>query len=305
MSVLIPINQRGMGLHVVGVQPDSKSVILSCNGIQNSLEDAKEMGRSISEKFGGRQVHVFHNPTTFTQYWDPKKRRSQENELVRTLALNIRRLQLEKKSMQIFAHSHGAVLVEKALCTISNAKGLGSKVTNKIEVHAFGGATVIPNRLAGKVHNYLFERDEIAKFGNVISGPQHIIETIESINRIMHEKRINRKEAINEKVRQEQSSLAPLDSQVSSENLEVAAKVKKYHSLFKRYNVLFLKSPAIEHPDYAELGATSFFENIKILGLNFCKGAFAIGCDILQNHTFASYVHIVDQIAKQEVRRMK
>ncbi len=305
MSTIVPVNQRGMRLHVVGDQPDSKSVILSCNGIQNSLEDAKEMGCSISEKFGGRQVHVFHNPTSLFQYWDPKKREQQETKLVKYLAFNIRRLLDGKESMQIFAHSHGTVLVEKALRAIRNAKGLGSKVTSKIEAHAFGGATVIPNRLAGKVYNYLFERDEIAKFGNVISGPQHILETIEAINRIMDEKGISRKEAINEKVRRGQSYPAPIDNQVLSENLEVAAKVKKYHSLFKRYNVLFLKSSAIEHPDYAELGATSFFENIKILGLNFCKGAFAIGSDIFQNHTFTSYAHVVDQIAQKEVRRMK
>ncbi|GAB5412213.1 MAG: hypothetical protein ChlgKO_13270 [Chlamydiales bacterium] len=294
MSALIPINQQGMGLHVVGVQSDSKSVILSCNGIQNSLEDAKEMGWSISEKFGGKQVHVFHNPTNFFQYLDSKKREHQEAKLVRALAVNIYRLLDGKESMQIFAHSHGTVLVEKALRVIDKVRGLGRKSTKKIEVHAFGGATIISNRLAGKVHNYIFERDEIAKLGNVISGPQHILETIETINRIMHEKGISRKEAINEKVRQEQSHSALPDNQVLSENLGFAAKVKRYHSLFKRYNVLFLKSPAIEHPGCAELGEASLFENFVI----------EIS-DIFQNHTFTSYAHVVDQIAQKEVRRMK
>lgn len=302
MSAIVPVNQRGMGLHIVGDQPDSKSVILSCNGIQNSLEDAKKMGRSISEKFGGRQVYVFHNPTTLSQYWDPKQRRIQEGKLAHALALNICRLQVEKKSLQIFAHSHGAVLVEKALDKIGKTKGLGSKVADKVEVYAFGGATIIPNRLAKKVQNYVFEEDGIAELGNRTSlevRPKEEIEAISEIkelNKLMRTEGLSRDEAIRKKVNQDVLWL----------NCPLNALVKKYEGYFERYNIESLPSSEFDHPEYTDLSKTKgLWNKIKAGVSNVWAGAAAFGSHFLDNHSFTSYEHIVDQIAEQDLRRMK
>ena len=171
-------------------------MLLFCNGIENTFSDAEKSAQMISKIFEGERVYIFHNPTRAIDYYNPEyarpaeaaeksyigkavsyvantigKHQKTEPEIVLELVDKIRLLLakgLEHRECKlcIFAHSHGARVVRQALEQVLDWKEF-------LEIHAFGGATIIPNELARKVHNYIFDIDWVSAGGNITDHKEH------------------------------------------------------------------------------------------------------------------------------------
>jgi hypothetical protein len=162
-------------IRTVGGQPHRGETIILCNGIETSFEDALSKGRGISQMYGGRQVVVFHNPTSAAGYLlayyttDPAALREQ-GVLSRALKELIQsRIQEHQKNPEVdktairiilFVHSHGARVAFGAL------HALGEAEKQKIYVYAFGGAVLIPKNFARVARNYFLAGDSIAGKAN-------------------------------------------------------------------------------------------------------------------------------------------
>jgi hypothetical protein len=145
--------------------------IIFVNGIYNSRGEAEEGARKISSTINNSRVGLFYNPTANTKGTGnvavgAESNRSlsgalsalilQEISICEQNAQSQTSQRVESIRILILAHSHGAILTRLALENPSIGPSNG-----KLEVAAFGGATLIPFGLAKKVQNFMNEKDFI------------------------------------------------------------------------------------------------------------------------------------------------
>lgn len=162
-------------IRTVGGQPHRGETIILCNGIETTFEEALSKGRTISQMYGGRQVFVFHNPTSAGGYLlayyttDPAALREQgvlSRALKELIQSQIQQYQenteVDRTAIRIilFVHSHGARVAFGALHALKDAE------KQKICVYSFGGAVLIPRNFARVAQNYFLAGDSIAGRAN-------------------------------------------------------------------------------------------------------------------------------------------
>lgn len=162
-------------IRTVGGQPRRGETIILCNGIETTLEEALAKGRSISQMYGGREVVVFHNPTSLVgytaAYYTPSMEALREQGVLsRTLReLILSHIQQHQDNLAVdrtairiilFVHSHGARIAFRALSELQDEE------KQKIHVYAFGGAILIPKNFARVAQNYFLDGDYIAGRAN-------------------------------------------------------------------------------------------------------------------------------------------
>ena len=170
-----------LNLFVDRPETTDDKVILFCNGIFNTENDARKSAQLISENFGNRQVVICYNPTWVSFFFCQSTKKlfpeivtdevvalqeAQEQALAFQLMREINRLIIQKKHVYLFAHSHGAYLSKLALQKLNELqKSKRVLVRANIDVYTFGGITIIPNTLTKdapinlRVMNCLFNWD--------------------------------------------------------------------------------------------------------------------------------------------------
>lgn len=169
----------------VGSEPNPRGrSILFCNGIENDEEDAKKSAEIVSGACRGRIVTVLHNTTTLSQFLGVRtERRSNGNtgiafdhqepsrqkkvadaikEVIREKIREHREQGVPHEEINIFffVHSHGAVLADLALNTLTQEE------KSRVVVFSYGVAKLLEKRIAGVVFNYFNQNDLIASMGH-------------------------------------------------------------------------------------------------------------------------------------------
>lgn len=317
--------------------------ILFCNGIMNDEKAAEESAGLISEVFGGRQVFYYHNPTGLKDYFSfgPENIHEQVS-LAAGLAREINsfintdlekgKLEPQRVCVALFVHSHGAVIAKSALEVLSKFKSY-------IRVYAFGGAALIPNSLAQKVQNYMFDEDIIAEMGNIKSEDEKILRSVKEIKEIAAREKQEEVHAIyfkaykdlylylcpflslrinatedwetkKDKDERYQKVFEQRDEEALFSDPYLIKRVKKYSCYFEDYNIVFIKGTVFQHPEYDELKKHSsvkefFFnipENVCKGWENIGKGLLAVGCYALENHLFSAYRERIHEAASFEMQ---
>ena len=142
--------------------------IFFCNGINNGNEDACATATAISRKFNNKEVFAFFTKTNFFDnvLFRSEKFKERSHIFAAFLAIHMTKCTEEhdvNHRIILIAHSYGAVIANIALEQLK-----GSNVNRQIHVYTFGGAKMIPNSLAERVHNFMFDQDIIARWGNKI-----------------------------------------------------------------------------------------------------------------------------------------
>lgn len=315
--------------------------VVFCNGIMNDFEKARSSATAISQAFGGRKVFIYHNPTTLIGYFDSSliQSRSQTN-LTETFARKIHELiayheaqgiNNDQIRITLFVHSHGAIITKKALESLAI---LHPTDKDKIDVYSFGGATMIPNHLASKVHNYVFDADLIAGLGNLRNRQDMVLYQAKQIHQLMTEKRISRESAIIQqsyidlhmeltpfsRAGRLESRQVCLDKNhrytqiFEKKNKEALAadpyfrqRIEEYQTLFRSYHINILNGTPFQHPGYNEIKQHSNLSefvsntpgNLASGFQNFCKFLSAAGSHALINHNLSSYQTTVRRIAQE------
>lgn len=314
----------------VGNNVRSGETFMFCNGIMNSFDDAKSGAQIVANAFGNRKVFIYHNPTSLSNYFDVSIEKYEcQAGLANALAEKImefiladQKEKIEQSCVTLFVHSHGAVIAEAALKSLSGVK-------DKLKVYAFGGATVIPNQLADKVDNYIFNEDLVSIFANLDPSKKNVLSSVKQIAEIADKKNISLEEAILEQAYRDLFlDLNPLNRTVYSDDKvnrfkqifvennkkflmsdqDFLKKIDEYCDYFKDHNIFILKGTPFIQPNYNEIKTHSnieeFGQNIlgNIFGMvgNFVKGLGAAGLHALENHQFSAYESVVKTIASQE-----
>jgi len=330
-------------LPIVGQVPNHPGkTLIFCNGLMNELDGAKASAGVISDAFGGRQVFVYHNPTDINAYFDSNiEQFERQIDLSVSLAHIIhnsissdreRGIDERQICVTLFVHSHGAVVAEKALFGIS---ALDETDKDKIRVYAFGGATILPNRLASTVQNYVFDEDLIADFANLKPSEKMVLYKTKQITKVMMEEGVALQIAIiNQAYKDLHFELHPLSRSSHVENAQSRreydqryrqifvqndlhalsldpyffVRIREYIACFRDYNVIILEGAPFQHPEYSEIQRHSnvreALDNLpknlaSILG-NAFKGLAALGSHALTNHLFSAYGPVIEDIARQE-----
>ncbi len=137
--------------------------VIFCNGVENNEEGAKASAKKISRSYFDTQVHYFHNDTTLKQFFQHHSFEEQEHQshLARQFAQFIRsHFFCPDANIFLFAHSHGAMVTEASLNLLTPEERA------RISVTCYGGATMLPKNLAGRVSNVIKREDLIAHVGN-------------------------------------------------------------------------------------------------------------------------------------------
>lgn len=315
------------------------TTLMFCNGIMNDLDNAKASASVISQAFGGRQVFVYHNPTTCSDYFETTEEKiMRQMDLSTSLADKIHDFILSDRKTGIkdheiciilFAHSHGAIVTNRALAGIS---GLDQTHQNKIKVYAFGGAIMIPKSLASKVYNFVFNEDVISLAASV--RPENMVSYhVQRIFTIMKEKGVNRETAItlyayedllrelhplnrstgredpetkkNKDQRYRQIFVLNSEETLSSDSFFLG-RITNYITYFNDYNITILEGTPFVHPEYSEIRehanlgefADNLPTNLTSILENVFKALTAFGSHALANHQFSAYEPVVQRIAR-------
>lgn len=147
---------------------DPNFALIYCNGISSNFDDENIQRPKLQEQvevlltaFGHRKFTVFNNPTNLDDYLTMGQSRENKEQLIATqfaefIRNNIKNLS-PLQSINVLAHSHGAVITKMAL------ELLTLKEREKLEVYSLGGVTMIPKSLATVVENYVFKGDMISR----------------------------------------------------------------------------------------------------------------------------------------------
>lgn len=148
---------------------EDNRVLIYCNGIMNSINDAEESGRLISKVFGNKIVTICYNPTSGVQFLlQAANKVQQQAELA--FSVFLRRVICEALGVNsqviLFAHSHGAFISLQAL-----ENELIQEQRDRIHVYTLGGVAMIPKSLAARVENYVCDLDYFATpIGSMFRG---------------------------------------------------------------------------------------------------------------------------------------
>lgn len=162
--------------------------VIYCNGIcanhanPDQQKNLLEQVGVLATAFGDREVEVFNNPTDLMEYFSRQPAQLEaENQIAEQFAHFIRSKIREIPAnsaegtvhkVELFAHSHGALVTKKAL------EQLSEEERQQVNVHAFGGVAMIPSALAHQVHNYVCKGDWICRNGNKKNDSQGILERV-------------------------------------------------------------------------------------------------------------------------------
>ncbi|MDX8430250.1 MAG: hypothetical protein SNF33_00335 (plasmid) [Candidatus Algichlamydia australiensis] len=292
-----------LGYHIVGRVPSANPIVF-CNGIMNKPDEANASAESISNIFGGKRVIVKHNPTDFPSYLDFRVREDEEARLSRELAILINQLVEDKDHLVLFAHSHGVVISDRALQQLSRP------VRRKIRVYTFGGASVIPKRLAGVAKNFVFKDDLIARVGNINSQRPSVLYSMNLVNGELGKMSLD--DAINKWAYRSLCNKIPIGSPkyntiVREGNPEAIVahpkyweELSRYKGYFDKYDVTFLDGEEFQTPAYKPLKkhSSNIFEFYQTVGINIFRGIAAFGANAFKNHEFSSYLPQIIEIAR-------
>ncbi len=151
-----------MTIYTVGSHnPDPGISLMLCNGVANTLEDAKGLAGLVSRHFDHKKVTGIYNPATLVDYLDPSKSLPTVRLFKKVIRnhiphdKNIRSLR-GRIHILIFVHCHGAYIAQKALLNFPHKE--------LVEIYSFGGAVMIPRAL--NAQNFLRESDATAQLSN-------------------------------------------------------------------------------------------------------------------------------------------
>jgi len=308
--------------------------LLFCNGIMNDFDSARNGALLISNAFGGRKVFIFHNPTMLNNYFDRSFEEivdqvdlgTELSKKIHTFITNHREEGIAESQICItlFAHSHGAFVTHMALIALNQAN------KDKLKVYTFGGAIVIPNRLAGIVHNYIFDEDLISDFGNLRAG--EILYQVKQITKFMREKGITLEIAIvkqayqdlfmelnplsrvgrseNDKIKDERYSqiFEQRNQQALIDDTYFRDKISEYVKCFTDYSITILEGAPFRHPEYNQILKHSnlgefvgnLTKNLSSMFENTYKGLAAFSSHVLNNHKLQAYQNTIQRIAQGE-----
>ena len=303
-------------LPAVGTQVNPPGIkIFSCNGVRTSKQKAIVHACMISYAFGGREVTVFHNPTSSWDLISPSNSEAErQRNLAADLAVHIHNFITDQQEagidyndirILVFAHSHGAVVTESSLTTLEETD------REKVDVYTFGGATMIANNLANRVFNYVHKDDRIANIGNFFSNDNLMLITAKRILYKANENGENLLGAIYEQAKidtfwklqpinwegDKKSRYQAIFKQKSQAALESDSffleRLQIYLTYFNTHTI-FLQSPP-EVGSASTSAHTSGNENSWLK--NGIQLATSLGVELLKNHHFASYARITWHIA--------
>lgn len=290
---------------------ETDTAIVFCNGLGNSHEDAEASASLVSRAFGGREVSIFYNPTTLDQYLNPATvQRDHEAELIRQLFDHIVVAMKEKTKTLIIAHSHGAVLAKRAIEKLSDDQ------RGSIHLFAFGGATVIPKNLAGRVVNCFFEDDLISEMGNNIDEiEKRVLQILKRIHKLSEEHKCSLEDAVPLSALQVLIDMGQKKSEKFLNGKVIDVKELKKDSRFidlseeyrrciQDYEFKFIKSKKMSTPKFTKLQAprdsNKFTYTLSAITGNVIKGTVAAAEHVSTNHIFSSYEPALREVATEE-----
>lgn len=333
MAGLIRVQNRQCGVYPVGfVEPNPGVSFIFCNGIENGAEDAQESGQAISEALTSQRVTVFHNPTTFGNYKDRSDEQlrmqsaisKQFAELIRQEIHRHRHADIADREIRIilFVHSHGAVVARRALDRLTVPE------RNRVEVFAFGGATMIPNNRARVARNYIRESDLIARAGNV-RDHRNVFYDISRVHKIQKTGK-NLEQSILETAGSDlQMHLNPVFNTYRDNFQEICQRYERifergdhdalladpyfvqqrnrYQQLFRDYNVYVLDEIPFPEPNYTPIRRHANFSefignlgwNMLAVAANTVEAAVCASVHVKKNHTFEEYLPQVRAVAEE------
>ena len=162
--------------------PPGKSVIF-INGVGNSLAEAEKTAQLISNTTGNKSVILFYNPKLSNEYQavdgvEPLAR-GLSNLIVNQYYQCYRSVDKpEKIRIAIIAHSHGAILLRKAL----KKPSIDRAVKNTVSIANLGGATLLENKLGFCVVNTFHEFDWVPIFANMRHEQHQLIRWAATVN---------------------------------------------------------------------------------------------------------------------------
>lgn len=293
--------------------------LLYCNGIEATTTQAEEQAAMISGAFKGSKVTLFHNPTMLQGYVQrDSSEEVRQADLATDLANKIRDILLEKGTLLLFAHSHGAFLVKNALLR------LDAKERQQINVFTFGGVAMIRNSLAGKVHNFVFEQDLIAQTGSKKYDPDGILNRVIQITKKMRTEALSEEEAIRlQSAEDAYLSLDPIMVSFSEsdpaaqadksrrfgqgflggdttvfKDADVELMLQKYTSCFTEYRIEVLSRPLQQKKLDARMDPKSLCQAAK-------QDMGAYGQHSLNCHILTAFTGVIKQIAERELAALK
>lgn len=322
----------------VGQQQIPGKTLMFCNGIMNNPDSALESARIISNAFSNRQVFVYHNPTTLEDYFESKPEHIERqidlavylSQEIKGFILSDRQRGIDNREICVilFVHSHGAVVAERALSVLEAEK-------QNIKIYSFGGATIIPNRLASRVQNFVFDEDLISDLGNVKATDKMVLYKAKQITKTMKEEgkalqiaiveqaykdlhmelhpisRAGRQESYETRLSKNQryrQIFEQHDQQALISDPYFTERIRDYVACFTDYNIIILEGAPFQHPEYNQIkrhsNVNEFLENLpgNLASMieNAFKGLGAFGAHALTNHQFTAYSGVIQNIDLQE-----
>ena len=289
----------------VGTHQVPGQTIVFCNGILNDKESALESAKTLSSILSDQKIVVYHNPTTLSHYLKPNENDSEfQLDLAKGLAKLIHEsilmsqekgIEKENISVTLFAHSHGAVVAKQAL---EELEAFDETAKSHVNVHAFGGATLIPTALANKVHNYVFNHDLISHIGNAWEPTSHSLYRVKTIAILMKNENIDSQTAIAKQVAKEVLLFDEKGASDSSMEETYEKKVAQYTALLNEYPIKVIQGTAFSKPtfdSFEDVANQGTLAKVKGVATNLFKWALACGSYVLTNHGFSDYARQIGQ----------